>query len=71
MVDLLKTRTKRDDMQLLAKRIEISQNDEIKMMQTWLIDRHSRRRWIARTRAVMDDQRPADGADAGDAHRSR
>ena len=40
MVNLLKTRTKRDDMQLMAKRMEISQNDEMKMMRTWLIDRH-------------------------------
>ena len=40
MVNLLKTRTKRDDMQLFAKRIEVSQNDEIRMMRTWLIDRH-------------------------------
>lgn len=40
MVELLKTRTKNDQMQLLGKRIEISQNDEIKMMQRWLEDRH-------------------------------
>jgi len=40
MVDLLKTRTKRDDMQLFGKKIEVSQNDEIKMMRNWLIDRH-------------------------------
>ncbi len=40
MVNLLKTRTKRDDMKLFAKRIEVSQNDEMKMMRTWLIDRH-------------------------------
>ena len=39
MVGLLKTRTKNDQMQLLGKRIEISQNDEIKMMQRWLQDR--------------------------------
>jgi uncharacterized protein (DUF305 family) len=40
MVNLLKTRTKRDDMQLFAKKIEVSQIDEMKMMRTWLIDRH-------------------------------
>ena len=39
MVKLLKTRTTRDDMKLLALRIEVSQADEIKMMQTWLADR--------------------------------
>lgn len=40
MVELLKTRTERDDMRLFAKKIEVSQNDELKMMRTWLIDRH-------------------------------
>jgi len=40
MVTLLKTRTRRDDMQLIAKRMEVSQNDEMKMMRGWLIDRH-------------------------------
>jgi uncharacterized protein (DUF305 family) len=39
MVELLKTRTTRPDLKLLAQRIEISQNDEIKMMKTWLADR--------------------------------
>jgi uncharacterized protein (DUF305 family) len=39
MVELLKTRTNRADLKLLAQRIEISQNDEIKMMRTWLSDR--------------------------------
>lgn len=39
MVDLLKTRTKRDDMKLLALRIEVSQRDEIKFMQDWLRER--------------------------------
>ena len=38
MVDLLKTRTTNRDMKLLGLRIEVSQNDEIKMMQTWLRD---------------------------------
>lgn len=36
MVALLKTHTSNKDMQLLGLRIEVSQNDEIKMMQTWL-----------------------------------
>jgi len=36
MVELLKSRTARDDMRLLGQRIEISQEDEIKMMQHWL-----------------------------------
>jgi uncharacterized protein (DUF305 family) len=36
MVDLLKTRTRSDDMKKLAERIEISQRDEIKMMRHWL-----------------------------------
>jgi uncharacterized protein (DUF305 family) len=36
MVELLKTRTSSADMKLLGARIEISQRDEIKMMQHWL-----------------------------------
>ena len=36
MVALLMTRSARDDMKLLGKRIEVSQEDEIKMMQEWL-----------------------------------
>jgi uncharacterized protein (DUF305 family) len=36
MCTLLASRTSRDDMRLLARRIEISQADEIKMMQEWL-----------------------------------
>jgi uncharacterized protein (DUF305 family) len=36
MVELLKTRTQSDDMKKLALRIELSQDDEIKMMQRWL-----------------------------------
>lgn len=39
MTTLLKTRSRRDDMKLLALRIEISQSDEIRMMQQWLKDR--------------------------------
>ena len=39
MVKLLKTRTQSDDMKLLGLRIEVSQNDEIKMMKAWLADR--------------------------------
>ena len=36
MVELLKTRTSSQDMKMLGLRIEVSQKDEIKMMQTWL-----------------------------------
>jgi uncharacterized protein (DUF305 family) len=36
MTNLLKTRTTSDDMRKLALRIEVSQLDEIKMMQRWL-----------------------------------
>jgi uncharacterized protein (DUF305 family) len=36
MVELLRTRTRRQDMQLLGKRIDLSQADEIKMMHDWL-----------------------------------
>ena len=39
MTALLKTRTERQDMKLLALRIEVSQSDEIRMMQLWLKDR--------------------------------
>jgi len=39
MAALLPTRTSRDDMKLLAKRIEVSQLDEIEMMQVWLKSR--------------------------------
>ena len=36
MTDLLATRSERDDMHTLAKRISLSQVDEIEMMQDWL-----------------------------------
>lgn len=36
MTQLLSTRTNSDDMKKLALRIELSQNDEIKMMRRWL-----------------------------------
>jgi uncharacterized protein (DUF305 family) len=36
MVELLKTHTTSPDMKLLGQRIELSQQDEIKMMQHWL-----------------------------------
>jgi uncharacterized protein (DUF305 family) len=39
MVELLKTRTNSDAMRKLGDRIEISQKDEIRMMQKWLADR--------------------------------
>jgi uncharacterized protein (DUF305 family) len=40
MVALIPDRTPRQDMHLLGKRIEISQRDEISLMQHWLEDRH-------------------------------
>jgi uncharacterized protein (DUF305 family) len=36
MAALLPSRTSRDEMKLLAKRIEVSQADEIRLMQAWL-----------------------------------
>jgi uncharacterized protein (DUF305 family) len=39
MTDLLRTHSDSDDMKKLALRIELSQVDEIKMMQRWLADR--------------------------------
>ncbi len=36
MVELLKTRTESEQMRMLGLRIEVSQNDEMKMMRTWL-----------------------------------
>src|SRR5690606_11409642 len=36
MVELLPSRTSREDMKLLAQRILVSQEDEIQMMQDWL-----------------------------------
>ena len=42
MTDLLRTHSDRDDMKKLALRIELSQADEIQMMQRWLADRGQR-----------------------------
>jgi uncharacterized protein (DUF305 family) len=42
MTELLKTRTRSNDMRKLALRIEVSQQDEIKRMQEWLRDRGER-----------------------------
>jgi uncharacterized protein (DUF305 family) len=39
MVELLYARTQSDDMKKLAKRIEVSQNDELGMMRRWLAAR--------------------------------
>lgn len=39
MVGLLKTRTNSEQMRMLGLRIEVSQNDEIKMMKNWLLAR--------------------------------
>jgi uncharacterized protein (DUF305 family) len=40
MVDLLKSRTNSEAMKKLAQRIELSQNDEMRMMRQWLQDRN-------------------------------
>jgi uncharacterized protein (DUF305 family) len=42
MVELLKANTSNDDMRKLGQRIELSQTDEIKMMQHWLQARGQR-----------------------------
>jgi uncharacterized protein (DUF305 family) len=39
MVALVPSRTEREDMKMLAKRIDVSQADEINMMKRWLADR--------------------------------
>lgn len=39
MTALLPSRTSRDDMKMLAQRIDVSQADEINMMKRWLTDR--------------------------------
>src|SRR5713226_9709823 len=39
MTDLLRTRTRTKDLQALARRISISQTDEIKSMKQWLEER--------------------------------
>lgn len=39
MTELAKTRTTNRDIQLLAQRIELSQDDEIRLMQRWLTER--------------------------------
>jgi uncharacterized protein (DUF305 family) len=41
MTDMVPARTGREDMRLLAKRIEVSQKDEIAMMQRWLKQRRA------------------------------
>lgn len=40
MVALIPARTNREDLRALGKRIEVSQKDEIALMQQWLRDRH-------------------------------
>jgi uncharacterized protein (DUF305 family) len=40
MTSLVPTRTRRDDMRLLAERIDVSQRDEIRLMEQWLRSRH-------------------------------
>jgi uncharacterized protein (DUF305 family) len=41
MTGLARTRSQRDDLRLLAQRIEVSQRDEIGQMQRWLRDHHA------------------------------
>ncbi|HUP21851.1 MAG TPA: DUF305 domain-containing protein [Thermoanaerobaculia bacterium] len=53
MTDLLASRTESEEMRLLAQRIELSQRDEIEMMEEWL---------------RQHDQDVAQGADAHHAH---
>ena len=40
MTNLVPTRTSRDDMRLLAERIDVSQRDEIALVRQWLESRH-------------------------------
>ena len=40
MSDLVPSRTTRVPIRMLAERITVSQRDEIKLMRTWLLDRH-------------------------------
>ena len=40
MVALIPTRTDRQDIRALGERIRVSQQDEIKLMKQWLLDRH-------------------------------
>lgn len=40
MAALLRSRSHREDLRLLAERIEVSQQDEIAMMRRWLTERH-------------------------------
>jgi uncharacterized protein (DUF305 family) len=40
MVSLIPTRSSRQDIRMLGQRIQVSQKDEIAMMQQWLRDRH-------------------------------
>src|SRR5437762_6303684 len=57
MTALIPERTTRQDIRLLGQRIEVSQKDEIKMMQQWLSDR--------RQQVPTIDTRHEHHADAG------
>ena len=61
MTELLATRTRSDDMKKLALRIQVSQNDEIKMMQRWL--EVARPGSAGPARMHMPDACPVDAAD--------
>src|SRR5687767_2274692 len=41
MIGLLQTRTESEDMRKLAQRIDVSQTDEIKMMEEWRSEEHT------------------------------
>jgi uncharacterized protein (DUF305 family) len=56
MTDLLKTRTTSDDMRKLAQRIELSQADEIKMMEKWLEARGQEAPAVATAMAGMPSE---------------
>jgi uncharacterized protein (DUF305 family) len=66
MTALVPSRTRRDDMRLLAKRIEVSQRDEIALMSRWLQDRHEHAPSAEMLR--MMTQGGADSAHAGMHH---
>lgn len=56
MTSLVPTRTARDDMRLLARRIEVSQQDEIALMRHWL---GSRREGVPSLDALHEHHDPA------------
>lgn len=63
MAALVPSHTDREAMHLLAQRIEISQRDEIALMQHWLADRHQRVPEPAVTRERHDSSAAMPGMD--------